>query len=706
MLLLGLLTAGQPLITNDLWWHLALGRAYAEYGPLLPEDPLLFTAPGPPTPASWLWALGVHGVEQLAGFTGLRMLHVALASAALGLGFSLLRRASGSLLVAFAGTALTLVLSAYRLAQLRPHLATLLFTLLLFRLLIEGERLPSARRIAIAVGLMALWVNLHAGFLLGPVLLAGGTLGLLAAAPLRAPERRPWDLARARRLGLATLLGLLATLANPGGLDPHLAWFAAGSDTPLLARVGDEWSPVSLLHRPVPTLPPSLLSWSLLWGLVLATPLAALAAVRSWQRGLGAAGVDPARVALALGALAAPFVAVRFLWLAFFPLLLLATLAGRRRTRASPAARLRAAWAIAAALLLLVPGFLRYGDWPMVSRSLPRRPAGWATPYLPQNFYAHSVWLLADAGVTGNAYNDYATGGFLGYWLAPGLKAYLNGTLNVSREVMAANLPIRERRGVRPGESFLELLDRLEIGVFIGIHPPQAAPGSRPWYRTTSHLEGAPGWLPVFRNLRSAVYLRSSPDNAANLERLAAWYAAEGVPFEPTTGFDTARVLREAPDWAFAHGLTTAGFANLGVFSLQLDARGAAALDRLGSIWASLGLYERSLEAARRRLRRGESLAARRRLVWSLLQLGRGAEAREAAGRLANAPAEDTLSGALAEAAERFDRLDAERAAALKAMLPVFTPLEAQQLLAAMRRPEVRPPRALNRPPGAPGRGA
>ena len=90
--------------------------------------------------------------------------------------------------------------------------------------------------------------------------------------------------------------------------------------------------------------------WGLLAGLLLATPLAALVAVRGWRRG-GDRSVDPALVAVALGALAAPFVAVRFLWLAFLPLLLLSASVGPSLTTASPTARRRAAWSLAAAAL-------------------------------------------------------------------------------------------------------------------------------------------------------------------------------------------------------------------------------------------------------------------------------------------------------------------------------------------------------------------
>jgi hypothetical protein len=272
---------------------------------------------------------------------------------------------------------------------------------------------------------------------------------------------------------------------------------------------------------------------------------------------------------------------------------------------------------------------------------------------------------------------------------------FLNGTLNVTPEIAQANLPIRERRGVREGESFLELLDRLGIDVFIGIHLPQTPPGRRPWYRTTAHLEDAPGWILAFRNLRSAVYLRDAEQNAENLERIAAYYAERGVPFAPATGFDPTRVLREAPGWALRHGLAPRHYPQLGGLSLQLDSHGDRALEELAAIFASLGDYERAAAAARRRLDRGESLAARRYLVWSLLQLDRGDEAREAATALASLPAAGALGQALAATVERFATLDPDAAVALQARMPVLTRREAMMLLRRTVQAGARPPRAL-----------
>jgi len=87
---------------------------------------------------------------------------------------------------------------------------------------------------------------------------------------------------------------------------------------------------------------------------------------------------------------------------------------------------------------------------------------------------------------------------------------------------------------------------------------PVVPASNRPEIRTTTHLERTPGWIQVFRSVRSAVYLRDAPRNRENLERVAAYYEREGVPFDAAPGFDTDRVIREAPEWSFEHGLVPA----------------------------------------------------------------------------------------------------------------------------------------------------
>jgi hypothetical protein len=346
----------------------------------------------------------------------------------------------------------------------------------------------------------------------------------------------------------------------------------------------------------------------------------------------------------------------------------------------------------AAAALLLLPGFVCLGAWPMISHGVSFASASYASPYPASKYFAHTVWFLQDAGLRGNLFNHYFQGGFLGYWLAPEIRSFANGTLNLTPEAMEAYPWIRARRGARPGESFEALLDRQGVDLFFGIRLPEVGHPTRPWYSTTGHLERSQGWLPIFRNLTSAVYLRDNARNAANLERVAAYYRERGVPFDPERGFEPRRVIAQARGWAIAHGVVPVGYGQIvGKTKDPNPVQRRAAREYLAVVYAGLGLYEEAASFEATILERdSEAFASRRRLVWSLLRSGRDEEARAAAAPLDGI--QDGLSLEIARAVQELPELDSQSAAARVALLPVFTREEAAFLESRCEAPA---PRAL-----------
>jgi len=232
-----LVLAGQPLITDDMWFHLALGKAFATGGPWLAHDPHLFTAAGPPSTSSWLADLTLYHIACLIGISGLRILHVLLVIAILLLAWRVLWRAARSPLLASAGLSVFIVLSTYRIAQLRPHLITIIATLSLYLLLFENPQKLSALRISLAVGLCAAWANFHGAFLLAPIFIGGASLAVFMAGRFQSPGDRIRSFERASALGLAFALVLVATALNPSGVHAHLAYSSAGADTLELSAV-------------------------------------------------------------------------------------------------------------------------------------------------------------------------------------------------------------------------------------------------------------------------------------------------------------------------------------------------------------------------------------------------------------------------------------------------------------------------------------
>ena len=681
--ILTLLAVGQPIITDDTWIHLTLGRAYLEQGPWLDSDPLLADSLGPPLPAAWLTGTFLHGVERVAGFGGLRLFHVLMVGGIGVLAFAILKRASRSVPLACLGTGLFISLAGYRLIQLRPHLFSVLACLLLYRLLIEPGKPPSRPRIIASIVLLALWANLHASFLLGPILLGAALGGLILGIWIGSEEQREKWRSRAFVLAIVFVLGSLATLLNPTGYEQHIAYIAAGTESPTLDRVADEWTRFTPFALPASRVPPSLLVWGLLWLFILTTPVLALLALRrptapssmEWNR----ENVDPALVGVALIFLLGTLSAVRFTWLGFFPLLLIFAYLGQRLHK-EPRRKPVWEWGGAAGMALLLPTFFWLGPWPMMSGMLPTSQGAYALPYPTAKYHAGAIFLLADSQVEGKLFADYYLSGFSSYWLSPRVRGFVNGTLNVSPEVISANHPIRERRGEKEGESFTELLDRHEIDLFLGTRLPRTPPSGRPWYSTTGHLKNTEGWIEIYRNLAGALYMRDLPRNRENLDRIADYYEKRNVPFDPEVGFQSLRVIAENPNWAILHGLIPGYFDQAVKTSIGLEpTRRSSAMSVLARYYTALGEHEAAIRIDSRLARvLEEPDPARRRLVYNLLHAGRLEEAAEVADTILADPSAGALSSHLATRALAI--ASGERPTSEIHDLAVFTTPEAVQL--------------------------
>jgi hypothetical protein len=644
--------AGRPLDTSDLWWHLALGEVYSEEGPWPGADPLLHTAhPDAPVQHEWLFGVLLHGVYRVGGFGCLRIAHVLAVIGIVGLAASLFRGRAGSAPGAPALTWLALgsfvTLAWWRLFQLRPDLASIAAALLLTRLLFLSSEAPGARKIAVAAALLAVWANLHSLFAVGLALIVAALLGLgLEALLQRAIPAKPADpgeaaARRARALGAVLALGTLGSLLNPRGWAQHMTFFTSSRESAIW-HVRDEWThfdPFRWGHYAEGSVP--FTSWLVMDAIGLAFVLASVATFIGFVRRPSRAALgrfDPALFGLSVAAFVAILVSVRFLWLSFLPLLYLLQLAGRSESRRAQAAF---AWAAAAASVALVSGSsLAHG----FERSAASLQGYWSRPYDTAGYPIRSVRFLAATGLTGNLFNAYEEGGFLGYWLAPKLRTFIDSrTEHYSLEVVRDYTRVNRQRGRTADRSFLEILDEYRVDVFLGSGLPERRDLFKRAAYTTAHLDGAPGWIPVFRSVDQAIHLRRNERNRENLARVTAFYAAEDVPFDPDTGLDVEVVIATRPDWAVVHGMLPARY-----LELLLEARSEGserrfeALDRLGYAYAAIGAYRSQVRADREASAlRPRAPAPRRRLVFGLLHLGRPAAALTQARELHGLDASD-----------------------------------------------------------------
>lgn len=222
---------------SDLWWHMNSGRWIWENRAIPWLDPFSHTA----ADRSWVnheWGWGVlTWLGYRAGPELLAWVNLGLIAAIFSLVAWNSFRASRSWLATAAVTWLAAAASHWFL-DVRPHLVTLLFTVLLLATF-EWRRAPW-----LWAPLMLFWVNLHGGFIFG-VGLVGLHVLFRSGAALRSGALR--RLPRAECLGLAATA--LVVLANPWGAAIYAEPFAhleVGSAWRELL----EWRPAELALDP------------------------------------------------------------------------------------------------------------------------------------------------------------------------------------------------------------------------------------------------------------------------------------------------------------------------------------------------------------------------------------------------------------------------------------------------------------------------
>jgi hypothetical protein len=323
----------------------------------------------------------------------------------------------------------------------------------------------------------------------------------------------------------------------------------------------------------------------------------------------------------------------------------------------------------AAATLALAVGFPLAGGFREVAVHLPAGARGWLLEaHTGHRFFEDGVRFLEATGVRGQLFHDYALGGYLCHRLAPALRTFVDGSMNYPEDVAVDYQSLIASHGARAGESLSAALDRHGVDVYFGFGVPLG--GAVPY--TSAALEGHPGWRRVSRSWRHGIYLRANDANRENLARIAAWYASQGVGFDPHAGFDPGRALRERRAWADAWGVLPAGWSALADrVSRAAPHERVELLETLGLGYALAGAYPEQLANDREALAlEPDARAARRRLVYGLLRLNRPGQALREARELVALDPRDPRSRRFLEGAQRAIRAKSpdERIAAIDAL--------------------------------------
>lgn len=208
-----LLGVSAALITPadaDLWGHLRFGLDMLATGSARQVDQYSFTTDRPWVNHEWLSEVILAALYRAGGPVALIGLKLAIIAACLAIVWRHYRNDEAGVRLSLFAVGVTFVGTYWRTHTIRPQLFSVLLMAIVLALVHSAER-GHGKRLLWVPPLMAIWANLHGGWIVG-----AGVFGLWAVCRLfdrdlpAAP--RTWGL-------IAAVMAVAATLLSPEGLD-------------------------------------------------------------------------------------------------------------------------------------------------------------------------------------------------------------------------------------------------------------------------------------------------------------------------------------------------------------------------------------------------------------------------------------------------------------------------------------------------------
>jgi len=252
--------AARGVIDPDVWWHLRTGQLMLQNHTLFHADPYSFTRFGQPwVNHEWLSEVLLFGAFRATGFAGLIVLFGTVIATTLLLVFV---RCPGRPYLAALMTLWGAVASAPAWG-VRPQMFSFLLGSIFLVLLEASGKRPNL--LWWTAPLMLLWVNLHAGYLIGLAFLAIFLFGEAIEAAI-CPGQWPQSATRRKQLALAFLVCLALAAFNPNGVDIYRYPFETLRSASMHRFIQEWFSPD--FHNPT-YLPLLLMLLALIAGLAL-----------------------------------------------------------------------------------------------------------------------------------------------------------------------------------------------------------------------------------------------------------------------------------------------------------------------------------------------------------------------------------------------------------------------------------------------------
>jgi hypothetical protein len=449
-----LLLVGERLLNDpDTFWHIAAGRWIWAHAAVPMADPFSHALRGAPWLAhEWLSELILAGAYGALGWAGV----AALAALAVAASLALLMRALERFLrpkVALGATAMAFFLMAAHLTA-RPHALALPFLVAWAAALVQA-RAESRAPSVLLLPLMAVWANLHGGFVVG--------LGLAGALAVEAVLRaRPGSDRRTALWGWGRFVvaAALASLLTPQGFAGWWFPFELMSLGFAMSFVGEWHAPALGLLEPLELWIAALLAFAIAIG--LSAPLYRVLMVA----GLVAMALSHARNAELLAVLA--------------PLLLADSIPAPLRPRLSAPEGWRG---IRPSVVVLVSFVVAVTGAASIRGYAHENPA--IAP-------ASALAAAERAGLTGPVLNDYDFGGYL---IFEGVAPFVDGRIDLYGDdfmrAYAAALAAE-------GDALPTLLERYKIAWTL-LQPNEPA---------VAALDRDPAWERVYADTSAVVHRR------------------------------------------------------------------------------------------------------------------------------------------------------------------------------------------------------
>jgi hypothetical protein len=241
LLVLFFLTTKQ-VTDPDFWWHLRAGQYIFETRSIPHTDIFSFTFGGREwVTHEWLSELFIYAVFKLSGWAGLVTSFALLITAAFGISYQSCEKDGANPFVSW-GAVLLGALATAPVWGVRPQMFSLLLASIFMAVLTRCLRGETGRYVWWLPPLMLLWVNLHAGYVLGLVLI---TIALFGSVLDGFIERKPRAeiLQHALPLFLVLLACLVAVPLNPNGVRLFTYPFETLNSSAMQEHIEEWFSP-------------------------------------------------------------------------------------------------------------------------------------------------------------------------------------------------------------------------------------------------------------------------------------------------------------------------------------------------------------------------------------------------------------------------------------------------------------------------------